>query len=208
MTKGETAMRRNLLISILAGVLVLFATGLSYAGLVEFSDLQTYPIGGSGGMAIGGVPSIGQTSYSKVVSHEVTFSPLLKSFAYADLDVTYYGIDENKNSERWIALGSNTNGTPYTFIQLGELAGHGSTEMTQTFHLSSLSPKAPDGGLSSWTLYLIFGEDTPYVDSFSLLSTRVHGEYTHAPVPPTIVLLGSFLVAYGGLRYSHKSKRS
>lgn len=192
----------------------LFGVKLGNAALATFDETQTYSstvrhMGGSeivpyvtldDGMRMGGMGGMGNSNgYSSVFSQSITFSSPVSSFNNAHLSITYSDISTNTNSELWYALvSSSAMIQTSSFTSLGQLPGYGDAQRTVELSLKDMLPQIPDGGLSNWTLYIAFGENTMGMDSFKMYNTRIYGDYndcapphSNVPEPGAMFLLGS-----------------
>jgi hypothetical protein len=180
-------MRKPLLF--LTAGMILFGSALSYA--TPFDITQTYSSGRNNRHSYITMNDRMSSGYSAFGSQTVAIPLDSALVTSAFLDITFSNISTNarQTNELWsILVATSQDGNPPAlndFVSLGQLLWQSrpNSLTTLTFNLSAV---IPDDAVSSWTLYMVFREETRGNDTLRLYNTRLYGDYGKLPVPPDL----------------------
>jgi len=192
-------MKRIVLTMMILG-LVAGVAGTCYA--TSFTDIVDFSGSGTDGTrTYFELSGSGSPEFVYPYSHEIDFAPPAQSINSATLTISHKGNSAN-SGEAWFITGTGP-------VFLGALANStaGGAWVDQAFDLSNLL-----GSISgdTWTLELILHENTTGTDKLWIDKSVLTGDYTASsssapvPEPASMLLFGSGLLAYAGLRKRFK----
>jgi hypothetical protein len=168
----------------------------SFTDIVDFSGSGT-----DGTRTYLELSGSGSPEFTYEYSHDIYFDPPAQSLNSATLTLSHRGNNANEG-EAWLISDTGS-------VFLGDLANstHEDTWVDQVFYLSNLL-----GSISgdTWTLELILHENTTGTDKLWIDKSVLTGDYTASsssapvPEPASMLLFGSGLLAYAGLRKRFK----